>query len=206
MYARSISIAGRPEAVDDCIDFTRNEVLPVAARTDGCLGVSLVVNHQSGRCIGTSAWMTAESMALADDELAPLRARAGEILRGDPVVDRWEISVMRRVRPSGEGAWCRIIWGRPAEIYIRVIRERLLNPVLRELEPTEGFCSTSLFVDRLERILCSTSTYESRAALDATRAEAAWARERMVRETGVEILEIAELELAVAHLRVPELV
>jgi hypothetical protein len=206
MYARSVMITGRPEAVDDCIDFVRDEVQPAIAVTDGCLGLSLVVDRGSGQCIATSAWETPESMVLAEDRLAPLRVRAGEILGGDPLVDRWEISLMRRVRPSGEGAWCRVVWARPAEIYIHVIRERLLNPIIREFEPITGFCSASLFVDRLERVLCSTATYESRAALDACREEATAARERAVRETGIEFLEIAEFELAVAHLRVPELV
>jgi quinol monooxygenase YgiN len=206
MFARSVKIAGRPEAVEDCIDFVRDEVQPVIAETDGCLGLSLVVDRISGRCIATSSWETPESMAVAEDELAPLRMRAGEILGGEPVVDRWEIALMHRVRPSGEGAWCRITWSRPQDIHIHVIVERVRHPLLTEFESVEGFCSASVFVDRLERVLCSTATFESRAALDAGREAAAAARARAVRETGIEFLEIAEFELALAHLRVPELV
>ncbi|HEU5456889.1 MAG TPA: hypothetical protein VFU85_14520 [Nocardioides sp.] len=206
MYARSVMINGRPEAVDECIDFVRDEVQPVATVVDGCLGLSLVVDRVSGRCIATSSWETPESMAVAEDELAPLRQRAAEILGGEPVVDRWEIALMHRVRPSGVGAWCRIIWCRPRDIHIHVIVERVRHPHLTGFGSVEGFCSTSLFVDRLERIMCSTSTFESRAALDAGREAAAEVRERAVRETGVEFLEIAEFELALAHLRVPELV
>ena len=206
MYARSASITGRPERLDECVSFFRDEVHPITATTEGCLGLSLVANSELGRCIATSAWKTAESMVLADGELAPLRARAGAILGGEPVVDRWEISMMRRVRPAGVGAWCRIVRGRPAEVYIRVIRQRLLNPILPQLDPIDGYCSTSLFVDRLDRVLCSTSTYESRAVLDANRELAARVREQIVRETGIEFLEVAEFELVLAHLRVPQLV
>lgn len=206
MHARSITITGRPEAVEECIDFVRDEVQPVITEMDGCLGLSLVVDRGSGRCIATSAWRTPESMAVAEDALAPLRIRAGEILGGEPVVDRWEIALMHRVRPSGEGAWCRITWSRPQEIHIHVIVERVRHPLLTEFESVEGFCGASVFVDRLERELCSTATFESRAALDAGREAAEAARARTVRETGIEFLEIAEFELAVAHLRVPELV
>ena len=206
MHARSVMINGRPEAVDECIDFVRDEVQPIATVLDGCLGLSLVVDRVSGRCIATSSWETPESMAVAEDELVPLRQRAAQILGGEPVVDRWEIALMHRVRPSGVGAWCRIIWSRPQDIHIHVIVERVRHPLLTEFDSVDGFCSTSLFVDRLERIICSTATFESRAALDSGREAAAAARERAVRETGVEFLEIAEFELALAHLRVPELV
>lgn len=206
MYARSTTIFGRPEAVDECVEFVRDEVEPLTSTMDGCLGLSMVVDRSFGRCIATSAWANLESMIIAEDRLAPLRLRAGKILGGEPEVDRWEIALMRRVRPAGEGAWCRIIWARPQEIHIHVVRERLRHPILGEFESVEGFCSASLFVDRLERLLCSTVTFESRAALDNSRAEAAAARERISRETGVEFLEIAEFELALAHLRVPELV
>ncbi len=206
MYARSTMIRGRPEAVDECIDFVRDEVQPVATGMDGCLGLSLVVDRVSGRCIATSAWETPELMAVAEDELAPLRIRAGEILGGEPVVDRWEIGLMRRLQPAGEGAWCRIVWCRPQDLHIHVTVERVRHPLLTEFESAEGFCSASLFVDRLERVICSTATFESRAALDASREAGAAGRERAVRETGIEFLEIAEFELALAHLRVPELV
>ena len=107
MYARSITIRGRPEAIDEGIAFVRDEVQPAITASDGCLGLSLVVDRASGRCIATSSWETPEAMAVAEDDLAPLRLRAGEILGGEPVIDRWEIALMHRVQPAGEGAWCR---------------------------------------------------------------------------------------------------
>jgi quinol monooxygenase YgiN len=204
MYARSTTITGRPEAIDECITLIRDEVQPAITVMDGCLGLSLVVDRSSGRCIATSAWETEESMILAGDTVAPYRARAGAILGGEPEVDQWEVALMRRAEPAGEGACCRISWARPEDIH--VLHERFRTTVLPQIENFDGFCSASMFVDRLDRRICATMTFDSSAALDASREPAAALRERAIRDTGVEFLEVAEFELALAHLRVPELV
>jgi quinol monooxygenase YgiN len=205
MHARSTTITGRPEAVDQGIAFMRDEVEPAMTAMDGCLGLSLVVDRLSGRCIASSAWETEESMALAGDALSPFRTRAAVILGGEPEVDRWEIAAMHRVQPAGEGAWCRIIWSRPQDVHIHVMLERFRNPLLRQIEALGGFCSISLFVDRLERRICTTTTYESRASLDASADSSEALRKWVARDTGIEFLEIGEFELALSRLRVPEL-
>ena len=56
MHARSTTISGRPEAVNEGIAFVRDEVQPAVTALDGCLGLSLVVDRMKGRCIATSAW------------------------------------------------------------------------------------------------------------------------------------------------------
>lgn len=205
MHARSTTITGRPEAIDAGIAFVRDEVEPLITEMDGCLGLSLVVDRVSGRCIATSAWETEDAMVLAGDELTPMRVRAAVILGGEPEVDRWEIAAMHRVQPAGEGACCRIIWARPQDVYIHVMLERFRNPLLRQIEALDGFCSISLFIDRLERRICTTTTFDSRAALEGSRESAEALRERVARDTGIEYLEIAEFELALSRLRVPEL-
>ena len=45
MHARSTTITGRPEAVDEGIAFVRDEVQPAITAMDGCLGLSLVVDR-----------------------------------------------------------------------------------------------------------------------------------------------------------------
>ena len=206
MYARSVTIMGRREAVDEGIAFIRDEVQPAVTAMDGCLGLSLVVDRASGRCMATSAWETKDSMVVADDELIPLRTRAALILGGEPEVDCWEIALMHRAQHASAGAWCLVGWSRPQEVYIRVMVERFRTIQVRQLEAVEGFCSASVLVDRLERRFCTTTTFESRAALDATRELGGDLRGRAERDIGVDIRERAEVEVALANLRVPELV
>jgi hypothetical protein len=204
MHARSTTITGRPEAIDECIAFIRDEVQPAITVMDGCLGLSMVVDRSSGRCIATSAWESEESMIVAGRALADYRARAGEILGGEPEVDRWEVGLMHRALPAGEGACCRIVWARPQDIHVML--ERFRSTLLPQIETFDGFCSVSVLVDRLDRRICSTTTFDSTDALHASRESAAALRERSARDSGVEFLRVAEFELALAHLRVPELV
>ena len=51
MYARSTTFRGRPESVDDGIAFCRDEVLPMCRDLPGCLGLSMIVDRGSGRCV-----------------------------------------------------------------------------------------------------------------------------------------------------------
>ena len=53
---------------------------------------------------------------------------------------------------------------------------------------------------------CGTVAFESRAAMDATREQAWTIRESGAREAGVDITDVVEFELVLAHLRLPELV
>jgi hypothetical protein len=50
------------------------------------------------------------------------------------------------------------------------------------------------------------STFDSMEAMARNRDRASELRSRRVRELGAEVIDVAEFELAIAHLRVPELV
>lgn len=204
MFARSVTVTGNPGAIEEGITYIREEVLPTLTQMDGCAGMSLVVDRDSGRCIVTSSWATQEAMQDAAGRLAPLRARGGEILGGEPMVEEWEIAVMHRDHSSAPGARCRITWGRPPDMDRHI--DMFRSQVLPRMEEADGFCSASMFVDRAGGRMCGTVTFDSQAALDATRERAAMLRDQARATTGIEFLDIAEFELVLAHLRVPELV
>ena len=62
MYARSTTIGGRPESVDEGIVFCRYEVLAMCQELPGCVGLSMIVDRESGRSITTTAWDAIKSM------------------------------------------------------------------------------------------------------------------------------------------------
>ncbi len=204
MFARSTTIHGDPGSIDAGIAYIRDEVMPVITAMDGCIGLSLVIDRESGRAIATSSWDTEESLRASGDTLASYRSRGGEILGGTPEVEEWEVAVMHRDHTTTEGACCRVTWAQPEDLdaALEMWRSRLLG----RFEAMDGFCSASLLMDRTRGVTCGTVTFDSRAALEASREQAREVRDSASSEMGVSFLDVAEFELAVAHLRLPELV
>jgi hypothetical protein len=77
--------------------------------------------------------------------------------------------------------------------------------ILPAMQEFDGFCSASLMVDRTEGYAVSSVTFDSREAMERSRERGEELGERGAREAGIEIVEVGEFELALAHLRVPEM-
>ena len=73
------------------------------------------------------------------------------------------------------------------------------------LEDLEGFCSASLLMNRSSGRAVSTATFDSREAMERNREQSKELRNTRSREMGADILDVGEFELAIAHLRVPEM-
>ena len=76
---------------------------------------------------------------------------------------------------------------------------------LPRLEDLAGFCSASLLVDRASGHAVSSVTYDSQEAMDSNREAAASMRASTSKDAGAEVVDVREFELAIAHLRVPEM-
>ena len=92
MYARSTTIQGQPSSIDAGIAHTRDSAMPALEGIDGCVGLSLLVDRTSGRCIVTTSWESEEAMRASEESIRPIRDRAAELLGGSRQVEEWEIA------------------------------------------------------------------------------------------------------------------
>ncbi|MHC9296287.1 hypothetical protein ACRCUN_27800 [Mycobacterium sp. LTG2003] len=209
MFARSTTITAHngpdQRAINAGIAHVRDEVMPALDAVAGCVGLSLMVDRESGRCIATSAWRSEEAMHASEPILAPIRHRAVEVFAGSAEVDEWEIAVVHREQYTGPGACVRATWlrARP-EQFDRAI-EFYRSSVLPSLEELEGFCSASLMLDRSSGRAVSSVTFDSAAAMERNRDQARSLRTARLRDLGADQLDVGEFELVLAHLRVPEM-
>lgn len=205
VYARSTTFDALPEAIDGGIAHVRDEVMPAVEAMDGCVGLSLMVDRQTGRCILTTAWETEDAMRASAEQVVSMRERAAETFRGATAVQEWEIAVLHRDHRSGEGACVRATWFKVPTGQANRAVELYRDTVLPALEELEGFCSASLLLDRTSGRAVSSVTFDSADAMDRNREQARSLRTARLRDLGADQLDVGEFELAIAHLRVPEL-
>lgn len=206
MYARSTTIFARPALIDDGIAHVRDQVMPALQGIDGYVGLSLLADRRSGRCIVTSSWLDHNLMRASARWVTPIRDAAGAMFGGDARIAEWEIKVLHRGRLTRGGAVARCTWAKADPDQLDRWVGNYRAAALPAMDGLDGFCSASLLVDRRSGRAVSCATFESRDAMDRTRDEASTLRADLLRMLGAAQTDVGEFELALAHLRVPELV
>jgi hypothetical protein len=199
MYARSTTFHGRPENIDAGIKFIKTEAAPVLYRIDGCRGLSMLVDRQTGECIATSSWVSEETMLASDQQLRPIRDRGRDVLGGPMQIDAWEVVVLHRTH---HGGCARVSWLKgDLDAMIGTFRVGILP----RLEQTPGFCSASLLVSPSGDLGCATTAWEDQPAMEASRLAADEMRSRLASDANGEVVQVHEFELAHSRLHVPEM-
>ena len=207
MHARTTTVQGSPAKIDEGIGYVRDQVMPLVQQMDGCIGLSMLVDRNSGRCIVTTAWESADALRASAERVMTSRARAAEVLdAAPPEVDEWEVTLVHRVRPADAGACTRVIWAHRAAGPMDDARDMMRMRMLPQVEELPGFCSLSMLTDPASGRAATAVTYESRAAMDAANERGTMLRAEFAEGVGMEITEVAGFDLVIAHLRVPELV
>jgi hypothetical protein len=205
MYARSTTVHGDPMKLDDGIAYVRDTVMPAIKQMAGSIGLSMLCDRESGRCIVTTAWRDEMSMHDTEGAVHDMRQRAAEMLGGPPDVQEWEIAVMHRMHEAHNGACTRVIYGSiDMEKLDDVVSTMRMN-LLPRMEELPGFCAVSHMIDRETGRSATAVTYDSKADMLAANEQAKALREEFTSGVGMEIIGIAEFDLVLAHLRVPEM-
>jgi hypothetical protein len=206
MYARTTTVRGDPGAVDEGIEYVRDAVWPMLQHMSGCVGMSMLADREAGRCIITAAWATEEAMQASAESVRDSRSKVAEVLRADSVdIQEWEIAALHRVHAAGPDACARVIWSEDYREPMDSMVDAFRMSLLPRMEELPGFCSVSLMIDRMTGRASAAVTYESRDALMRSRQMGAAMREDFATAMGARITEVAEFDLALAHLRVPEM-
>jgi hypothetical protein len=207
VYARTSTIQADPATIDAGVAYVRDEVFPAVSAMDGCVGMSVLADRQSGRCIATTAWASEAALRDSAETVRPLRNGAEQALGASTSdVEVWEIAVVHRDHATPDGAWARVTWlsgdASNAERALDVYRMTVL-PTVQEFD---GFCSSSMLINRDAGRIVGTIIFDSLAQLQATREAVARMRESTLSDKGMRVEDVAEMEVAFAHLHVPELV
>ncbi|MGY1823250.1 antibiotic biosynthesis monooxygenase [Geodermatophilus sp. SYSU D00079] len=204
MYARSTTIHGNREALDEGIAYVRDEVMPMVQQMDGCVGLSMLADRETGHCIVTTSWRDAEAMHASAEGVRASREKAATIFGGQPEVHEWEVAVMHRMHEAHHGACTRVTWIRADPDAMDRTLDAFRMSLVPRIEQLPGFCSVSLMVHRAEGMAVSAVTYDSRLDMEETREQARGLRDEFAPAMGIAITDIAEFDLVLAHLRVPE--
>ena len=205
MYARATTFRAQSSSIDADIAHVRDTVMPALEGIEGYIGLSLLVDRPSRRCIATSSWQSHEAMRASAESIRPIRDRAAEIFGGSVDVGEWEIAVFHRDHRSSEGACVRATWVKVAPDQVDRGIDFYKMSILPALEELGGFCSASLLVDRASGRAVSSATFDSVEALEQNRDQLDRLRATSSQEVAADVLDVCDFELAIAHLRVPEM-
>ena len=206
MFVRTTEMQADPAKIDAGIATVRDDIFPAVSEIDGCAGMSLLVNRDSGRCIATTAWHSQDAMRDSAERVVPLRERAQQSLGGSSSeVHQWEVAVVHRDHAAPEGACARLTWlsGDPGTADRAIDTYKMA--VLPRLQELNGFCSSSLMIDRDAGRVVGTVVFESREALEASRDAARGIRERAAADLSATVDNVEEMQMVFAHLHVPEM-
>ena len=204
MHARSTTIHGNPGALDEGIAYVRDSAMPTLRGMDGCAGLSMLADRDSGSCIITTSWRDADALRSGRAGVQAAAERTVGILGGQADIQEWEIAAMHRVHEPHPATACRVTWLRsdPGSVDRAVDAVRL--SLMPKLDDLPGFCSVSVMVRREDGLTVAAVSYDTRGDLEKAAEGAREFREEFAPTMGIEAVGTGEFEVAIAHLGVPE--
>ena len=95
MYARTTTIEGQADRIDEIARRIESGVLPVLTQQEGFKGFTVQVNRSSGKVVGTSYWESQQAMEASEEAVSGPRDEAVRSAgaSGGPAVEHFEVAV-----------------------------------------------------------------------------------------------------------------
>ncbi len=206
MYARSTTFLGDPQRIGEAHAYVRDRAMPALMGMAGYVGISMIGDRTSGRCIVTTSWDGVEALVRSASETRGMRARAADILRGLPALQDWQVAVVHRARPAPEGARTRVVWARTDPDRLDATLDAYAEKTVPRLAGLPGFCSVSVLAELSEGRSATAVTFTDGAALVRAEADLTRLVSGFAEPGRTEVTDDATFDLLLAHLRVPETV
>lgn len=206
MYARSTSFHGDPHRIDDAVHYVRDRAMPALMGMDGFVGISVLADRESGRCIVTSSFEDLAALRRSASEMRGIRARTADILQSPQSLEEWQIALVHRERSAPEGARTLLTWCRTDPDRLDPLLEAYAEGIVPRLSDQPGFCSVSVLADPVEGRSATALTFADDDALRRATAQLDPLLQELGRQYAGEVTDEAVFDLVLAHLRVPETV
>src|ERR1700752_2555564 len=79
VYARATTFRAQSSSIDADVAHVRDTVMPALEGIEGYVGLSLLVDRPSRRCIATSSWRSEEAMRASAGAVRPIPDRGAGI-------------------------------------------------------------------------------------------------------------------------------
>ncbi|SDE71832.1 hypothetical protein SAMN05660485_01650 [Blastococcus fimeti] len=206
MYARSTTFHGDPHRIDEALTYLRDRAMPALMGMDGFVGISMLADRGSGRCIITSSFEDLAALHRSASEMRGIRARTADILQSPQALEEWQIALLHRERSAPEGARTRVTWCRTDPDRLDPTLDAYAESIVPRLSDLPGFCSVSVLADPVEGRSVAAVTFADDAALEQAGAQLAPLLQELGRRYAGQVTDEATFDLVLAHLRVPETV
>jgi hypothetical protein len=206
VFVRSSTINAQTSQLDAGIAYVNDTVMPAMSHIPGFVGLSLMVRRESGRCIASSAWRDEATMRASAERATAIRDGAAAAFGGSAEVEEWEVAVMHRAHHARTGGCMRVTWFAADPGRVDEAVETFKHGTLAKIEDLPGFCSASLMVNEADGRAVVSVGYDDRAALELNRVAGTHVRDEAMQATGATVIEVAEFDLVIARMHIPELV
>src|SRR5712692_2290523 len=193
MFIRGTRVQTPPDKIDQAIENFQKQVIPSARSAPGYLGAALLVDRRTGSGVGITYWETAKHLSASEQVGIQTRTQAAKNVPGTQIV------IMDRAQAPKSGTFVRVntIRGDPDKVDAATVFVR--NKALPVLKALKGYRATVMGVDRQTGSSVVSTSWDTRADLEASESKVTGLRKEAADAAGAEDVQVEIFEAPVVE-------